>query len=166
MKKLLALLLLALPACGADLTLEFEGPTAPLAETTGPAELVEALALAASDWRAAGVEAPHVNAVAWETPESINAICHYPEGVSVLGCAGGARMWLREGADQSPKFEQVVLHELGHLIRIASGAPARGHIKCGAFPGDHLMCDGGSLTGEITAKDVVFVQGAPLEMVR
>jgi hypothetical protein len=163
MTKLLALLLLALPACGADLTLEFEGSTAPLAATEGPPELLGALAVAASEWRDAGVAVPYIDAAAWRAQGELDDTCGLPEGVHALGCAGGARMWILDGALNDPRLPMVIRHEMGHLIRDSHTANhSQHHLPCEAMPGDDLMCSGGSYTGDITDRDIAWVQGAPL----
>ena len=78
-----------------------------------------------------------------------------PEGHHVEGCAKIARCEIYVSDDLDPeRREQVVLHELGHLLK---GSP--GHLDCSDQPGDDVMCPAGAGPGsKPTERDRAFVQ--------
>lgn len=155
--------LLCLTACGASVDVELEfapyGGFAPAPPTEGPPELLSALETAISDWADAGVEAYHIDRVGYLPQGELNTTCGYSDGTPLLGCSLGPSLWLREGMAGHALLAEVMRHELGHSIRRASGG-SPGHLHCDAEPGDDLMCNKGSLTFEITPRDVAFVGGA------
>lgn|GEM_PF-6247886 len=157
-------LLLALGCASADLTTTSPESTTyeTLPATDGPTELLEALDEARDAWAAWGVESPHIAWVAYGALAAMPALCHIDadEGVRISGC------WVYWQAEPAfyiaddvtgDKLVMVLTHELGHAIRGVGG-----HLKCDAMPGDDIMCNGGSVTGEITARDVAGVTGRPL----
>ena len=157
MKTPLLLLALLTSACGcaADMTMAFEVPEAPLAPTEGPADLLAALDEAGQAWLDAGVQPAHIDSVAYLPLESLDEQCGEPRGQALLGCSHGPSLLFLEGLTAHRQFRMAMVHELGHSTRNANGGGG-GHLPCVSFPGDDIMCNGGSLDGEITDRDVEF----------
>lgn len=159
MKTLLPLLaFLGLTACGcaADMTMTFDAPEAALLPTEGPADLLEALDDASQAWLDAGVTPAHVADVAYLPLESLDEACGYPTGQALLGCSLGPSLLFVEGLFDHRQAREAVVHELGHSTRNANGGGG-GHLPCDSFPGNDIMCFGGSVDEVITYRDIAFV---------
>ena len=151
------LMAMAVSGCAQHVSMVFT-PPAPLTPTTRPEELLLALDEAGKAWADEGVEPVWIESIEWTPRETINATCGYAEGVPLLACAHGVRMYVREGLADDPRFIGILTHEFGHSIRFAHGGSG-GHLPCDSMPGDALMSDGGNDGLTITERDVGFVLG-------
>lgn len=89
---------------------------------------------------------------------TVAAECHHqavPDGNHIEGCAKVSACEIYISDDLSPeRYQVVLLHELGHLLKGDGG-----HLDCGGDqPGDDIMCPAGASDGtEPTARDREFV---------
>lgn len=78
-----------------------------------------------------------------------------PEGNRIEACSKIRDCAIYVSDDLEPeRREQVLMHELGHLLK---GKP--GHLACADQPGDDVMCPAGAMPGtEPTDRDRAFVR--------